>query len=392
MYRVNQNSQRVGDPIPLLTNVPTRAPTLLPSMAPSSFAQADVNFTLSPVSDAGVDVVRYGLVQDRLDGTYQAMICPVVSGTYEVHVLLGGKGVSNQPFQILDKWHSQQIPMGLGSHIGQYIGNSPYALRVRHSIASGITSTAAGPGLLGATVGVPVSFMVTIRDPWDNVLRLSSPTAFVAAHLDRTPSAKVTIHNYNNGSYNIEYVPLLKGPNLLSVRIDGFHIRGSPFTVPVLDGSTSAVYSYATGPGLLSGVAGSPSYFLVYSYDLDNNRKDSRSDVYTFTVTGANLVLSTQMLPCPSPPQNDHAICDALDTEAGHYFGVFTPTFAGVNTVRVFLETDSTVIAGYLNNRALATSPAVELLTSGFTQTVVSSGPFATNSDVTGELCTGLFN
>jgi hypothetical protein len=385
MYRVNQNSQRAGDPIPLLTNIPTWNPTRLPSVSPSSFAQADDNFTLSPMSDAGVDVVRYGLVQDRMDGTYQAMICPVVSGTYEVHVLLGGQGVSNQPFQILDKWHSQQTPMGLGSHIGQYVGNSPYALSVRHSLASGITTTAEGPGLVSATVGVPVSFTVTVRDPWNNVLRLSSPTVFVAAHLDRTPGAKVTIHNFNNGSYNVEYIPLLKGPNLVSVRVDGFHIRDSPFTVPVLDGSTSAIHSYATGPGLLSGVAGSPSYFLVYAYDLDNNRKESRSDVYTFTVTGANLVSSTQMLPCPSPPQSDHAICDALDAEAGLYFGVFTPTAAGTNTVRVFLETDIAVIAGYLNSRALAVSPAVELQTSGFTQTVRPSGPVATYSDVTGQ-------
>ena len=42
--------------------------------------------------------VRYGTVTDNADGTYNVEICPVLQGTHEMHVLLQGVGVSNQPY------------------------------------------------------------------------------------------------------------------------------------------------------------------------------------------------------------------------------------------------------------------------------------------------------
>ncbi len=380
---------------------PSRTPSLQPSRSPTSRAPTQTPSSMFPTSapttdaawydpgppDSGVEVVRYGQVLDRGDGSYVAQICPLVAGRYEVHVLLNGEGVSNQPFQLLNPLLSRTEPQGLGSHMGDYIDGSPYELVVKHGLASAVTSTAEGPGLLGATVGVPVSFMVTVRDPYDNVLRSPGLVSVVSAKLDRSPSAWVSVWDLHNGSYIVEYIPQLDGPNLVSVRVNGSQILHSPFSVPVLDGATSADNSYAVGPGLVVGTTGETSYFEVFAFDLLGNRKTTSDDLFTFTVSGANSVDYTAFQSCPQPPQPDHPICSATDALRGHYFAHYVPVNAGPDVVQVFQGDDAA--ATPLSRRALsAVAAPVGLRNAVFRPTVLPSAPKATATDISGE--TGL--
>ena len=41
--------------------------------------------------------IQYGSIYDENNGNYTATICAKKAGTYEIHVLLRGEGVSNQP-------------------------------------------------------------------------------------------------------------------------------------------------------------------------------------------------------------------------------------------------------------------------------------------------------
>jgi hypothetical protein len=324
-------------------------------------------------------VVRDGDVVDLGDGQYTVQVCPVIAGVYEIHVLVNGRGVSNQPHRVLAYDFSEFEQSGRGRYYGQYVADSPYKLVVSHTVSSAITSTAIGPGLVSAVVGVPVSFMVTVRDAFDNVLRTTNPPNVLTAKLNRSPQAVVNIWNYYNGSYNVEYIPVLSGPNLVSVYVDGVQIKDSPFTVPVMDGRTSATYSFAVGQGLHSGRTGDVSYFEVYAFDLDNNRKSDFADTYSFDIHGANTLIGEVMLPCPSPPEPGHPVCDVDDRLGGHYFGYFRPLYSGVITVSVYLQ---------LND-----SSRLELDNSPFTAVIVPSAPKAENSDVTGivALMSGLF-
>jgi hypothetical protein len=368
MYRVDYYNTTAGVPQPT-GGLPSAKPTAAPTGKPSTLLTNNEYF-VSPKSDAGLDVVRYGDVTDLGNGKYTVQLCPVISGVHEIHVLLNSRGVSNQPHNVLSRFHSELVPSGRGAYYGQYVADSPYTLVVSHSVASGLTSTATGPGLQAATVGVPVSFMVTVRDAYDNVMRTSSPSKTLTAVLNRSPSAVVNIWNYQNGSYNVEYIPELKGPNLITVSVDGAQIRGSPFTVPVKDGLTSAQYSFAVGQGLHTGRTGDLSYFEVYAFDLDNNRKNDYADTYTYVINGTSTLTGT-LQPCPAPPQANHPVCDVDDLQAGHYFGSFQPPHTGLITVRVYLKTG-------LNTQ-------VELRNSPFTALISPSAPKAEYSDVTGK-------
>jgi len=373
MFRVDFHAAEEGASMPI--DVPSAAPTRAPTPQPSTIL-ANAHYTTSPPSDALQDVVREGTVADHGDGNYTVQLCPVIQGTYETHILVRGRGVSNQPHKVLSLYHSRLVPSGRGTYYGQYVADSPYYLQVSHTESSGITSTAEGAGLVGATVGVPVSFMVTLRDPFDNVMRTSTPAVTLSAKLDLSPGALVDIFDYRNGSYNVRYTPLLKGANLVSVFADSAQIRGSPFSVPVADGAASAAYSFASGAGLTAGRAGDVSYFSIYSLDLHGNRKTTYTDRYNFTVGGANNITGAAQA-CPSPPQAGHPVCDVDDAYGGHYWASFRPLLRGDIHISAFL-----VDAGATE----LTDTLVELSNSPFTALVLPSHPRAELTDLTGDL------
>lgn len=401
MYRVDyysafEGTEPVGEDVTEeLTGNDTSQPSSQPSSAPTSYPTYYGDLTTvaqSPVPDTPqqTQVVRYGIVKDLKDGNYSLLLCPVISGVYEIHVLLNGAGVSNQPFRILARWASMQELSGLGTFAGDYVDESPYELIVSHSIASTVTTTAAGPGLLEATVGVPTSFTVTVRDPWENVLRTDHPSVNVTARLDRTPAAPVTVWNYNNGSYLVEYTPIASGENLISVYVDGFMIRHSPFVVEIEKGETSSSFSFAFGAGLYSGVTGEPSYFEVFSFDLEGNRKTDLSDEYIFVVTGANN-FTLPVEPCPLPPQADHPICDPSDTLGGHYFGTFVPTNVGTIDIAIYLVNGNRSVEQLLGTqRRLQVTNflnfAAQIRNSPFQAFISPSSPNSGNSVISGML------
>ena len=348
----------------------------------SPLTQRPGSHTISPrPSDQIQDIVRDGSVYDHSNGTYTAQICPVIAGIHEVHVLLNGRGVSNQHFQILNMAQSIQQPLGAGTYFGEYIANSPYYLVVSHTKASAFTSTAEGKGLVSSqVVGIPTSFMVTVRDPFYNVLRTSSPSVSVTATLDRSPSVVIPIWDYRNGSFELEYTPLLAGLNTVSVYIDGSLMRHSPFSFNVSDGRTSANYSFAVGRGLYMGRSGDVSYFQVYAFDLNNNRKSNYDDDYRFVVSGSNNITGS-LQPCPvGEAASQHPVCGVDDRLAGHYFGHFTPYITGEITVSVYLV--HVVTTGQHQYQY----QYQELFNSPFTARVVPSDPKAELSDVSGTL------
>lgn len=341
MYQIDYFTQEAGLRIPpkiQQSNHPSSQPSSTPSSHPTAILLGDRTFSVSPALETLEPVVRFGLITDLRNGNYTGEICPVIAGWYEVHVLLNGRGVSNQPNRIMDRWNSYtDNSFGGDQYRGQYVAGSPYSLTVAHAAANAFTSSVMGPGLTEATVGVPTDFMLTTRDPWDNVVRTESFACTVTAVLNMSPSVNASIWNYGNGSFFIEYVAKVAGANLLTVKVNGMQIPGSPFRVHVIDGRTSEQFSFAGGQGLHTGTTGVVSYFELFSFDFQGNRKSTTSDTYSFTVSGSNT-LSGTMLPCPQPPSVDHPICDPTDTQLGHYYGFFTPHYTGQIVVEIFFD------------------------------------------------------
>jgi hypothetical protein len=361
MYQVDYYSAEKGS-LPYTGKSPTARPTSAPTASPTVFGVA-TSAQQSPSLETQQPVVRYGVVVDRGNGNYSAAVCPVIAGVYEIHVLYRGFGVSNQPFRILDKVNSYSTAMGRGSYQGQYVDKSPYALVVGHTAASSYTSTAFGYGIANAVVGVPATFVVTVRDPWDNVLRSAAHAAVVTAVLDRSPTANVSVWSYQNGSFLVEYVALVSGPNPLTVKVNGGQIAGSPFLVAVTDDKTSSRYSYAQGSGLYVGIAGDISYFEVFARGIDNVQRGNQDDSFVFTVNSAYMTssgavrvnssshlaanrINGTLRACPSQPLTTHPACSSLvnasAADAGHYFGSFVPTESGLIVIHVYLNPSST--------------------------------------------------
>lgn len=341
-----------------------------------------------------MEIVRYGMVSDQGNGNYSVRICPIIAGIYEIHLLLKGRGISNQPFRILDKSVSILQAMGQGSFLGQYISQSPYKLQVRHTSASLITSTVEGDGLLSATVSVTSTFMLTVRDHYDNVLRDNYLSPNVSLRLDKTPQAKTMVWNYQNGSYLLQYIPILSGTNILSILINGKQIFGSPYLITTAVGITNASFSYAIGDGLITGITGKISYFTVYAFDLQGNRKTNYDDVFYFVISGSNNITGFTR-PCPNPRDPDHPVCDPNDTLAGYYYGQFTPLYTGPIQIDVYLvpgETYSSLVAsGLAGDRRLTALPFSlsslrKLSNSPFHAIIYPSELKAENTDVSGTL------
>lgn len=372
MYRVDYYNLTLGLTYPTGSHYPTTRPTAIPTSAPSTLARYN-NGTTQKYSDTGMVVMRLGTITDLQNGNYTVQICPVIAGIHEIHVLLGGQGISNQPFRVLDPWLSQkEINMGQGSHYGQYIGSSPQKLIVYHSTASVITTTAIGDGLQHATVGITSHFMITVRDVYDNVLRDQVLKPTITVGLDLSPSATTFVWDYQNGSYLLEYIPEVTGDNLISVYINGFQMLRSPFHVPTIDGKTTTQYTYAVGPGLVKGSTGKVSYFTLYSYDLDGNRKLGYNDHYFYNIHGANNMSNIAIYPCPVPRDPVHPICNATDLLAGYYYGYFTPLYSGISEISIYLSVNGTYTP--------------EVSNSPFYAKIFPSEPKAEFSDVSGTL------
>lgn len=157
----------------------------------------------------------------------------------------------NRLFLLLKSLGSSSV---YSSYVASHIANSPYQLIIQHNIAYGPTCTAAGSGISTATVGYQTSFIVTTYDQWNNRVLSGSYNVTVIALAAQQVHGVVV--NYGNGSSLVLYTPHSSGLNRLAVRVNGQHIRGSPFQVNVADGDNKANTSIPTGEGLYTAMAG----------------------------------------------------------------------------------------------------------------------------------------
>lgn len=276
----------------------------------TSFTEGD------PAPPFGV-LVR-GITVDHSTGNYSMSVCLTLAGTYSVHTLL------NEDTDV---------------------GSSPYQIIVKNAAPFAGNSFAFGAGLAYAVVAVPAYFIVTIRDAFNNIVRNAVNTSALTARLSPTPATLVNFTDMSNGSYFVVYVAKKQGNAALLVKIGNGYIAGSPFSVLIAPGATSASYSFAQGVGLIRGRAGEPSTFSLTSLDLAENRKVSSTDKFIFiatmmlnSTTASSTNITGPLLPCVTGV----VVC-AGDLN-GQYYASFVPTIAGTWRVGLYLSTDQGLI------------------------------------------------
>jgi hypothetical protein len=172
------------------------------------------------------------------------------------------------------------------------------------------------------------------------------------------------------------------------VTVDGVSIINSPFSVVVLDGEASSLFSYiAGGSQKRFNVAGVGYFFEMQGKDIYGNEKQASLDVqYVFSTSGSNGNVTGSMILCnkyqdfvtmirlsSSIQTNAGTVCIDAGESVARYFGYFVPTLIGETRVSVLLVNQDT--------RALE-----EIENSPITVVVVESYPYGLNSQLSGAL------
>jgi hypothetical protein len=199
---------------------------------------------------------------------------------------------------------------------GENIKASPFAVTVKPANPDASKSTAAGDGIAHADTDKPAQFVVTTRDRFGNecIEGGFKVTATLAGKGDiEGQSITATVADQNNGKYNATYQPKKAGAYVLSVSLNGAHIKDSPFNVKVEPGKATAGNTVASGDGLKRVVAGETGHFTVQTKDANNNNLTKGGDAIAGKLSGA---------------ANDVAVT-VKDNSNGTYAGSYVPKIAG---------------------------------------------------------------
>eukprot|EP00899_Mesostigma_viride_P003583 jgi/Mesvir1/13225/Mv12753-RA.2 len=188
----------------------------------------------------------------------------------------------------------------------------PSAVTILPSPPSARVSVASGPGLLSATLGVPASFDLDVRDSFGNkvdastvtiqnnptgaLAGASSPANEVAARvtvvragtLGREAVSSSIVYSATKKAFVVTYTSATVGTAEVAVRVGGAHIPGSPFNVRVLAGPTSAPSITLAGPGATGAVKGVPVAFTITARDAAGNVRTQGGDDFSVLVPGAS--------------------------------------------------------------------------------------------------------
>jgi hypothetical protein len=205
---------------------------------------------------------------------------------FDVAIECKGQGVHAQ---VIDKGNGQYQVVYIPTHTGvtkiaiwlggEHISNSPFAVEVVGAVAS--MTTAGGAGLLGATAGEVSSFEIAPRTATGEAAALSAEAAlFVSVSLGGTVEQEAAgeaasvdgrISRIGSTLYIANYTAKLAGVSLVSVTLEGSHIAGSPWSVPVVPNVVHAASCRATGPGIESATVCQRAEFEIQALDRFGN-------------------------------------------------------------------------------------------------------------------------
>ena len=118
-----------------------------------------------------------------------------------------------------------------------------------------IALVAFGPGLETFEVNCIGHFQVSCpHDTYEEDLEITA--------VGPTGSKPVTIEDNGNGQFSCSYIPSASGPHTVTIKVNGEHIPGSPFSANVQFATYTDKCS-ASGPGLLSGTTDEPCHFTI---------------------------------------------------------------------------------------------------------------------------------
>ena len=114
----------------------------------------------------------------------------------------------------------------------------------------GMTSTVSGLASIVNSTSSTV-FSVTVRDAYYNIVLNSISN--VTMTINGILPSNFSVFNFYNGTYYVQYTPILSGVSALVVYVNNMTVFGSPFYVTVLDTFVHLPYTRVSGTNLHHG-------------------------------------------------------------------------------------------------------------------------------------------
>ncbi|ELR24683.1 gelation factor, putative [Acanthamoeba castellanii str. Neff] len=183
-------------------------------------------------------------ITDNADGTYTVQYTPTEPGDYQVNVTLHGEPIKESPVTV-------------------FIKSSPDAGK----------SWAEGTGLV-ALVDTDMGHFVIHAVDKAGVQRTDGGDQFEVAIAAPNGDLPATVTDNGDGTYAVQFEPIVPGQYTIAVTFEGGAIQGAPFTVPCTEGTD---YS-ASGFGVFS--------FTIQARDRRGDKKTFGGDKFTVDIAG----------------------------------------------------------------------------------------------------------
>jgi len=247
-----------------------------------------------------------------------------------------------------------------GRHkIGTSLKSKPIAntfANVDKSVTDAIKCTAFGPGLEPGNVIEKVThFTIQARNRIGDPMKTGGETFVV--HIAAPHSSEVEAHVRDNhdGTYHVEYEPLLPGLHTISVSLKNVAISGSPWEVPVerpADGPDPTKFE-VYGPGIERGDTADPCEFTI----------QAKNSAGVPIRTGGHRVAVEVF-----GPKGTEIPVTLVDNNDGTYSATYQPVDPGPHQVDVVLRTklplyyDHVAQSPYIVNIIPGTDPHASLV------------------------------
>lgn len=212
---------------------------------------------------------NFGTVQDLLNGSYSVSITPHVSGINELTIALDGTPLQSSPFY-MDVAHNEVVGPSsfvvIENDIQEMTAMTENTVLVQAADAYGNDAIYCGD--------IPYSTLVDVEGEGIDV-------------------EKTSITQLGGGRYLINVTPLEAGAINLTIKMNGAHIRNSPFNITSHPGIFSGSFSSASGLGLYRAKAGEEATFIIQSKDGGGNNK---------VKDDASFVVELQLVERTPPP------------------------------------------------------------------------------------------
>lgn len=150
------------------------------------------------------------------------------------------------------------------------IGESPFTINIVPADVDPLFCTV--PQALGGTAGVWIRFTLTLRDRYNNLAYNAPANTSVEFRVQGPGQVQYNQTDVVNGQVILMWTGDYKASYLLSIRVQGTPITGSPFSASITDGTVDASNCVAQGPGISNqATVTKPNIFNVLLRDAYGN-------------------------------------------------------------------------------------------------------------------------